>query len=353
MKIIKYGLNSRHWFRAFEELFYSKLAPELKPTYTSSREFLGRSFSFFIFEHKNIRNLCMFDVDDGSGLLEDSCQINYSFLDKIIEENNVNDYMIFKAQCSKQHPYCNYYKDIDKTVPLGYFPDRLEDILKIKKKIKKKSIFSKSKTKDIDIFWIGSVIYDMGEGMVWMPERHLKYWNYGKRIAGFKALQEIAKRRKDIKIICTDKKVPFREYLDLMSRSKICFDFPGVGEFTKRFIECLNLEKCVMSFLKHQEMNFELKPNIHYLSIDIDDDINYSYSNGPSNWPNSFTYNNLNIDPKQSLIDKINNRIDDVLNNIDLIENIEKNVKEIQEFLTPDSTISYIKENALNYFFPS
>ena len=83
MKIIKYGLNSRLWFREFEKKFYSKLAPRLKPSYKTSVSYLGKSFSFFIFEENGIHNLCMFDVDDGSGLSEASCLINYDFLDKL------------------------------------------------------------------------------------------------------------------------------------------------------------------------------------------------------------------------------------------------------------------------------
>jgi len=348
MKIIKYGLNSRLWFREFEKNFYSKLAPRLKPTYKTSINYLGKSFSFFIFENKGVRNLCMFDVDDGSGLSEASCLINYDFLDKLMKENDVKDYLIFKSQFNRNYLYSEYYKNINKAIPLGYFPENIKSIYKFKKRLKKREV-----KRDFDLFWIGSVIYNMGEGMIWPKKRSLNYWNYGKRLAGFKALQEISEKRTDLKIICTDKKTPLKEYYNLISRSKICFDFPGVGELTKRFIECLILEKCVMSFKKKQELNFDLKENYHYISIEEDNDIEYTYDTEQNKtYPDCYTIKNLKIAPKNSLIDKINSHIDSSINNLELIETIEKNVSEIQKYLTSDYLISYIREKALKYFFP-
>jgi hypothetical protein len=352
MKIIEYGLNTRLWFQKFEKKFYSRLAPGLKPKYKSSREYLGKSFSFFIFENLGIRNLCMFDVDDGCGYSIDHCKINYNFLDKLMSENDVNDYVIFKAQLNVNPAYSEYYKDLNKTIPLGYFPEEIDKIFNIKMKMRRKSIFrKKERKKDIDIFWIGSVINDMGENMIWPKNKCLKYWSYGKRIAGFKALQKISERRNDLEIICSDKKVPPKNYFKMISRSKICFDLPGVGEFTKRFIELLILEKCVISFKKLQKMQFNLKEGIHYIPIDLDDDIEYKYITSPSKYPNAHIIKNLSITPKQSLINKISKSIENSLNNLELIEDIEKNLLEIQKFFTPDYIIRYIKEKALNYFF--
>ena len=353
MKILKYGLNSRIWFRDFERIFYSKLAPQLKPSYLNCFDVLGKSISFFIFEHEGIRNLCLFDLDDGSGLQEDSCKIKYDFLNKLLRKNQVKDYVIFKAQLNKQYPHYEFYPDISKTIPLGYFPENLKALLKYKKKINKTFYRKKIQNKEkIDILWIGTVNYDIGQGMNWPKKFSLKYWHYGERIAGFRALQEIAKERTDLNIICTDKKVKSKDYFDLISRSKICFDFPGVGEFTKRFIECLVLEKCVMSFKKSQELHFDLKENFHYLSIEIDDDIEYEYTKAPSNYPNSFSVNNLKITPKPSLFKKLNDYIDKNIKDLPLIEDIQQNISKIQELLKPDYIISYIQAKTLNYFFP-
>ncbi|MFX0072854.1 MAG: hypothetical protein ACFFAO_17390 [Candidatus Hermodarchaeota archaeon] len=351
MKIINYGFNSREWFKNFERVFYSKLAPRLKPSYKNCLNILGKSISFFVFEHNDIRNLCLFDLDDGSGLKEDSCKIKYDFLEKFMEENHINDYLIFKSQLNKHYPYFEFYKDIDKTVPLGYFPDNLKALLKYKKKKKYLLTSKNQKQKDIDVFWLGTVKNDMGEGMIWPKNLNLKYWNYGKRIAGFKALQEISKKRTDLKIICSDKKVPLKNYFELISRSKICFDFVGVGEFTKRFVECVILEKCVMSFKKLQEFNFQLRENIHYISIEEGDDIDYTFTSGSSSYPNSYSLRNIKIKPKRSLINKLEYSIDEAINNPDLIENIEKNVSKIQKYFTFDFITSYIKEKSLEYFF--
>jgi len=353
MKIIKYGLNGRLWFQKIEKKFYSRLAPGLKPTYRTSRNYLGKSFSFFIFEHRDVRNLCMFDVDDGCGYSIDHCKINYNFLDILMKENDVNDYVIFKAQLNRNYAYSEYYKDLNKTIPLGYFPENIDTIFKFKKKIKRTPLFRRKEIrKDIDIFWVGSVIKDMGENMIWLKDKSLKYWSYGKRIAGFKALQEISEKRNDLNIICSDKKLPPKNYFEMISRSKICFDLPGVGEFTKRFIELLILEKCIISFKKLQEMHFDLKIGVHYIPIDLDDDIDYTYTTSPSKYANAHIIKDLSANPKKSLIDKISKSIDNSLNNLELIENIEKNMSEIQKYFTPDYIITYIKEKTLNYFFP-
>ncbi|MFX0132323.1 MAG: hypothetical protein ACFFDN_01625 [Candidatus Hodarchaeota archaeon] len=350
MKIINYGLNSRAWFRDFERKFYKKVAPRLKPRYLNCFDVLGKSLSYFVFEHQDVKNLCLFDLDDGSGLQEDSCKIKYDFLKSLIKKENVNDYVIFKAQLNYHKPFYDFYKDINRTIPLGYFPENMKTLIKYKKKyIKNKKIPGE---RDIDILWIGTILPTMGENMIWPKNLNLKYWSYGKRLAGFKALQEISKKRNDLNIICTDKKVALKDYFKLIDRSKICFDFPGVGEFTKRFVECIVLQKCILSFKKIQTLHFKLKENHHYLSILIDDDIDYSYSIFPNKqFKNSIMIRNLEITPKESLLNKMENKIDDCINNPDLISDIESHTKEIQEFITPDFLISYIIKEAMNYFF--
>ena len=104
------------------------------------------------------------------------------------------------------------------------------------------------KDKDIDVFWAGSFpdmsAAEAGEPPAfWTRGKGLDSFNYVKRSLIFKELCSIRDRRKDLNIVCLDKKVPLKEYFSLISRSKICIETPGVGQLNKRFIEYMLLDK--------------------------------------------------------------------------------------------------------------
>lgn len=349
INIIEYGLNSRDWFKKIEKIFYSELAPNLKPKYENCFHFLGKSISYFIYKNNSNPYLVLFDLDDGTGLLETSCKINYENLYNFIEKNGIKDFIIFKAQLNRRDPVdYRFYKDIDKTYPLGYFPTNIKKLLKLKSRIKFRKVCS---SKQIDILWIGSIVPENCEGLVWPKGLSLKYWDYGKRIAAFKVVSQIAEERRDLNIVCSNNPIPFKKYLKKISKTKICFDFPGVGQLTRRFFECLLLEKCVMGFEKRIELPYELKEDYHFLSIKSEEnDIRYDYDVLPNeNYPRSNTLLNIKIEPTKFLYHKIMAKIDSSINSLELIEEIEKHVKEIQPYLHPKYLITYIPNTIKNF----
>jgi len=304
MNIILAGSNNREFMNRFEDWMYAKW--KIIPDYIDCEEYLGRNFSFVIFENDAHNYMILFDADDGSGIASDNFKLKTSVFEQLKKENNVEDYIVFKMQYSSKSPHNDCYPLKDKTYPLGYFP-YFPDIIENFKHLNRYNFLTTKK--DIDFLWMGTVNH-MAKPPVWPKGVDLKHWQMGQRLKGFKILKDIAERRTDLNVIFTSDRIPYVDYLKLLMRTKICIELPGIGNFTTRFFENLMMEKCIMGKELYLELPYTLKPHHHYIAID-------SY-------------------------DILETKMDILLRNDVLIDDIQRNVKKLQPNLTYDYAYNHI-----------
>tara|TARA_R110001592_G_scaffold175969_3_gene415369 strand:- start:2918 stop:3862 length:945 start_codon:yes stop_codon:yes gene_type:complete len=292
MKILEYSLNNRAFYRGFESVFFSMFKDR-----KASNRYLGKNFSFCIVELKEKRCLVLFDLDDGSGItpcrpgiLDGDCKLDFNKLEKLKSDYNIIDenIIIFKAQINRHE--CEYYPFKERIYPLGYFSGNYENIKNIKVNPKVE--------KDIDLLWLGTVNLD-STPWNWPENQDIDMWPSGWRIKGYKLLEKLRKERKDLNIVFGSKKVSQKDYYDLINRTKICLELPGCGWFTRRFVENILLEKCILSMKQKQCLPFDLIENVHYHSMGEN-------------------------------LDNLEKEIDNLLNSKNLINSYEKNTRKIK-----------------------
>ena len=105
--------------------------------------------------------------------------------------------------------------------------------------------------------------------------------------------------------------------MNLLSRSKICVDFPGIGWLTRRFTELLLMKKCTLTIDQRVELPYPLEEGVHYYSCGED------YSN-------------------------LEKKIDEILESEENITNIEHNLQEFSYYLTPEYFASYVRNSCVN-----
>jgi len=265
---------------------------------------LGNAFSYFVFEKGGYNWLSIFDCGDGSGSHPDSCHLNDEGLGYLIQENDIKGLIIFKRELSDENDLVKFYPWKSGNMhPIGIPGGDTADLYNYKRESMNKDI-----EKDIDVLFLGSVHKDF------LPPKDVQCenWPYHWRQEGFRILSEIKERRKDLNIVCTTDKVPIDEYYRMISRSKICMDFPGVGWLTRRLTESLVLEKCVLRMDLRVRLPYPLKEGVHF------------YSCGRN-------YDNLE------------NKIDEILHNPKMIENVERNLENFQDYLTPDFLSEFVR----------
>lgn len=304
MNVICAGRNNREFLNRFEDWLYRKW--DIIPDYDTCEEYLGRNFSFVIFENDNKNYMILFDADDGSGIASDNFKLKTDVFEQLKEEHNVEDYIVFKMQYSSKSPHNDYYPLKNKTYPLGYFP-YFPDVIENFKHLNRYNFLTTPK--DIDFLWMGTVNVE-DKPPVWPANVDLKHWQLGQRIKGFNVLRDIAQRRTDLNVIFTDKRIPYTDYLKLLMRTKICIELPGVGNFTTRFFENLMMGKCIIGKELYLELPYTLKSHHHYIAVD-------SY-------------------------DILETKMDILLRNDVLINDIERNVKKLQPSLTYKYAYDYI-----------
>jgi hypothetical protein len=299
MKILEWSHSARDFMQSFERWLYS--------TY-SSREFesnpdwvgrgLGKSFSFFIVGNDISKLLVLLDYDDGNGYKPVDFKLDVRLFNHIMNTHGLKDYIVFKSQRASLDKFCkNYPVERENVYPLGYFCDDLNHTLLMKNRVSRN--FSE---RDIDVFWCGTVPNYPDSDWKY-KDLDIKYWGSRVRRLGYEKLCEIKSKRDDLNIFVSNDLVSFEKYVDLISRSKICVDVPGVGFNTRRLMELLTLEKCLLACEKINDLNFNLVDGRHIHRYKID------YSDFES-------------------------KIDHLLSNPEIIIETEANLKEIQHFLT-------------------
>jgi hypothetical protein len=155
--------------------------------------------------------------------------------------------------------------------------------------------------------------HEKNKPFCWPKNRDIRKWWSGSSIKGYKKLLEIKEKRKDLNFALFDNSIPSDQFYDLIRRSKICIDLPGVGLSSRKFYEYMVFGKCVLS-LRQQYTPWECEENIHYFSLG--DDLDYS---------------------------SMEEKIDLLLIDSSLRCNIENNVRSIQDQLTLDYMVKRLE----------
>jgi len=313
VNIIEYARSNRPFMWSYEEYLYSRLEPVGNPFVNNCEEYLGRNTSYFVFEEKGSNYAVMLEASDGAGFRKGCHCVKKEVWQEILDRNDVKDFIVFKMQWGKEDIFNRYFAFPDKTHPLGYFTDYPMQTYQYNEHNKYNALLKK---KDIDFFWAGTVNYTLAKDK-WPEDIDINYWASRSRVEGYKALKRVEEKHPEWNIVISDKPAfPKLEYLDLVMRSKICLELPGIGWFTTRFFENLMLGKCIMGRRLPHRLPYELKEDVHYLSIGDD-------------------YENLEECMKKYINDGAK------------ILEIEKNVKDLQGYLTHE--YAYDKMTELIY----
>jgi len=267
MKVIKSGWNNREFMVEYEKFIYDKLNFG-EPDIQNCEKLLGRNFSFFIFQKEPFligdypRNyMVLFDADDGSGIALDNCKLYDDTFTELMKEYNVEDYIIFKMQYSSKSPHNDYYPYADKTHPLGYFPYFPHHIEQFKQTV------NQFQAPTIDFLWMGTVNYE-DNPPVWPEGLDKKHWQLGQRLEGYEMVMSLKESRPDLNIVVSSDRIPYFDYLNMVMQSKVCLELPGVGNFTTRFFENLQLGKCILGKELYLELPYEIKKGEHYIGVE-------------------------------------------------------------------------------------
>lgn len=262
--ITRFGINSRDHFQIFQKNFLERnLSKNSCFDPKMSSEKLGKNFSSFLFEKEQKKLLVLFDVDDGSGGTPSDCKIIWSTLDEIQREYRPHDMIVLKSQVNRNPEYNQFYPFKEDVYPIGIFSNDPQGVYEAKKK------YPVVEHQDIDVFFAGGLKHEKNRPYCWPKNRDIKKWWSGASIRGYKKLLEIKERRPDIRFALFDYSVPAEQFYDLVRRSKICIDLPGVGLSSRKFYELLVFGKCVVS-LRQQHSIWKCDENIHYCSMEED-----------------------------------------------------------------------------------
>lgn len=291
----------------FSKRFYQKFGKgmQLLPEFGNTN--LGSSWSTFVYEVNGENWLIMHDSDDGSGGTPMDCKLVFPNWHNLLKKYNIKDYVIFKNQMTTLEEQCQHYPfkwDIYPTAIMSDNPDHIHQIAKTFKSPIEKC--------DIDVIFVGGHVHDKNQPYCWPKNRNINQWLPGVRTRGYKKLQEIQSRRKDINFFLVDGLMNSGDFYNHLARSKICIDLPGTGQSSRKFFEYLVLGKCALS-LKQQQTPWDLVEDIHYASLGYDWDFNF-------------------------LEDKIEN----LLNNQNRIEQIQNAAKSLRPKLTHDWMADYM-----------
>ena len=305
--ITAYGLSNRDCTIALQNEIFQKFNVIQYGTYDEklSDSSLGKNLLGFIYENDGKKLLVLVDGDDGSGGTPTDCKIVWHAFNNILQQYQPNDYIIFKLQVNSD-PECNqFYPFKNNVYPIGIFTNNPYAIFEVKKSLPQTN-------KDIDVFFPGGRKFSKNRPYAWPKHRDIRKWWAGAAIRGYEKLLNIRESRKDLNIVCLDQNVSQREFFDLVSRSKVCIDFPGIGLSTRKFYEYCVLEKCVIS-LKQQLTCWPCEENVHYVSLG--EDLNF---------------------------DSLEEKIDFVIGNVEFRNNIENNLRLIENDLRIESIASFV-----------
>lgn len=261
--ITHHALCNRCHMTQFTQYFYSKYA---KSSTQDNRLFytnLGRSWSGFVYHRDSKNYLVLFDNDDGSGGTPADCKLQWHPFQKVISEHQISDYIIFKAQCGNLPEQKQHYPFHWDVYPTGIMSDDPRIIHE------KSKTFKTVNNPQIDVLFVGGRVHENNLPYCWPKNRNLNQWWVGNRKIGYEKLLKIKESRKDLNIMAIDNLLPNESYYDVVANSKICLDFPGVGQSSRKFFEFLVLGKCVLSLMQ-QPTCWELREDKHYASLGHD-----------------------------------------------------------------------------------
>ena len=272
---------------------------------------LGNAFSYFIFEEKGKNWMAIFDSGDGSGSHPDSCHIEEERLMQLVRIFDVEGWVVFKRELCKDRRLMKYYPFASHPMfPIGINTgETMQDERSLSNRFA-----ATGPEKDIDVLWIGNLSMSNVAPPLLVSN---KDWPIFYRLKGFQELQRIKEKRSDLNIVCSTDKVSRSKYLELVSRSKICVDMPGIGWLTRRFTELLLMKKCVLTIDQRVEFPYPIEEGEHYYSCGED------FSN-------------------------LERKIDEILSTDTNVSRIETNLERFLDYLTPEYFASYVRNSCVN-----
>lgn len=262
--ISRYGIDSRDHLVYFLRKHYSRWSPNAVEDNRMTPENLGKNWSCCVYERDSKRYLVCFDGDDGSGGTPSDCKLNWWKFREILDDCKIDDYLIFKIQYASISDQRQFYPFKLDVYPLALMTNEPTKLVHL--------IFSlPKKEKDIDVLFVGGRVHEHNRPFCWPKNRDLNQWWPGNRKTGYEKLLEIKSRRQDLKIETHNGLIKPDLYYDLVNRSKICLDFPGIGLSSRKFYEFLMMGKCILA-LRQNTPCWPLYENVHYASLGLDFD---------------------------------------------------------------------------------
>lgn len=309
--ITHYGFNDRDHIQLFQSVLYKRNTQSgAKYDERLSTRQLGRNWGGFVYESDGKKLLVMTDTDDGSGGTPADCKISWATFNDVLRAHRPDDYIVLKSQINVDPEYNQFYPFKNDVYSIGIFSNDPEKIFSVKRGLPQV-------TKDIDVFFSGGRKFDHLNPYAWPKNRDPKMWWPGASVRGYKKLQEIKDRHPHINIQIFDGILDASKFYGLINRSKICIDLPGIGLSSRKFYEYMVLGKCVVA-LQQQHTPWECVPDVHYASLGYDLDFC-----------------------------RLEEKIIQLHENRQMVEEIESNVRNITSQLTLDSMIVRI-ENIIN-----
>lgn len=258
-RITRCGVDTRDHLVGFLEKFYDKHAYGSPRDQHMTPETLGKNWSCFLYEREGKNFLCFFDGDDGSGGTPSDCKLNWTRFQNLFDHYNVADFAVFKIQhatVSEQRMFYPFKRDV---YPLALMTNDPGRIFKVADSLPKVE-------QDIDVLFVGGRVHERNKPYCWPKNRNTNQHWPTNRVNGYAKLLEIKERRKDLNIVACDGLMPPNEYYDVVNRTKVCLDFPGIGVSSRKFYEFLVLGKCVLA-LPQNNCCWPLKEWDHYASL--------------------------------------------------------------------------------------
>jgi len=228
--------------------------------------------------------------------------MNWYSYNQILNKYRPHDVIVLKSQVNRNPEYNQFYPFKEDVYPLGIFSNDPSRVFEARERYKLAD-------QDVDVFFAGGYKHARNRPICWPKNRDIKRWWSGASVRGYEKLLQIKQRRPDIKFELHDTSLPPDQFYNLMRRSRVCIDLPGVGLSSRKFYECMVFGKCVVS-LRQQFTPWPCEEDEHYASLGEDLDF-----------------------------ETLESKIDLVLKDLEFRKNIEKNVAGIEEHLRLSSLV--------------
>ena len=261
--IVRFGVDTRDHLINFQSHFYKKHGTWSVRDDKFSSETLGKNWSAFLYEDYGKNFLVLFDGDDGSGGTPTDCKLVWNRFHNLVNHYGVTDYLILKIQHAVDPEQRQFYPFKRDVYPLGLMANDPDRVFAMAPR------FGVGVERDIDVLFVGGRVHDKNGLYCWPKHRDaIQHWPTNRK-AGYAKLLEIKARRPDLRIAAYDDVITPDRYYELVARSKVCLDFPGIGLSSRKFYEFLVLGKCVLA-LRQNSSPWPLREDVHYSSLGTD-----------------------------------------------------------------------------------